>query len=171
MPLLLKAVKPCAQLPILTKEFLCNMEQEIFKDLLIQNQTSCSFAFNKINDENIGYRLNDQAASVGFIYRHVGGIMNMFGCFFGVPTEVQNTTMGKPDEGQGNNLEESRQLVEKGYTLLQNIIDSTPNGGWLEPVETPFFGTVSKARLFAHVLYHNSYHAGQIGLTLKRGKP
>jgi uncharacterized damage-inducible protein DinB len=146
------------------------MEQEIFKDLLIQNQTSCSFAFNEINDENIGYRLNEQAASVGFIYRHVGETMNMFGYFFGVPVEVQNTTMGKSDEGQGKNLEDSRQLVEKGYTLLQNIIDNIPNGGWLEPVETPFFGTVSKGRLFAHILYHNSYHAGQIGLTLKRGK-
>lgn len=147
------------------------MEQEIFKDLLIQNQTSCWFAFNEINDKNADYRLNEHAASVGFIYRHVGEMMNMFGFFFSVPTEVQNTTMGRPDEGQGKNLEESRQLVEKGYALLQNIIDSTPNGGWSEPIETPFFGTVSKARLFAHVLYHNSYHAGQIGLTLKRGKP
>lgn len=147
------------------------MQQEIFKDLLIQNQTSCSFALNEINEGNIGYRLNEQAASVGFIYRHVGEMMNMFGYFFGVPTEVQNTTMGKPDEGQGKNLEESRQLIKKGYALLQNIIDITPDGGWLEPVETPFFGTVSKARLFAHVLYHNSYHAGQIGLTLKRSKP
>lgn len=147
------------------------MEQEIFKDLLIQNQASCWFAFNEINDKNINYRLNEQAASVGFIYRHVGETMNMFGYFFGVPTEVQNTTMGKLDEGQGKNLEESQQLVEKGYMLLQRIIDNTPNGAWLESVETPFFGTVSKARLFSHVLYHTSYHAGQIGLTLKRGKP
>jgi uncharacterized damage-inducible protein DinB len=147
------------------------MEQEIFSDLLIQNQTTCWFAFNEINDENICYRVNEQAASVGFIYRHVGEMMNMFGYFFGVSTAVQNTTMGRQDEGQGKNLEESRQLVEKGYAMLQHVIDNTPAGVWLQPVETPFFGTVSKARLFSHVLYHNSHHAGQIGLSLKRGKP
>lgn len=170
MPLLRKAVGRCAQSLMSIKILHRNMEQEIFKDLLVQNQTSCSFAFNAINGDNIGLRINEQAASVGFIYRHVGEMMNMFGYFFSMPTDVQNTTMGKPDEGQGKNLEESRHLVEKGYALLQTVIDNTPNGGWFQPVETPFFGTVSKARLFSHVLYHNSYHAGQIGLTLKRGK-
>lgn len=147
------------------------MEQILFRELLIQNQTSCSFAFDAIHEENAGYRLNEQAASVGFMYRHVGETMHLFGYFFGVPTEVQNTTMGKKDEGQGKNVADSRQLVEKGYLFLQHLIDSMPTEDWLEPVETPFFGTVSKARLFAHVLYHNSYHAGQIGLTLRKGRP
>ena len=52
--------------------------------------------------------------------------------------------------------------------MLEQIITSTPDAAWFEPVETPFFGTVSKARLFSHILYHNSYHAGQIALTIKR---
>lgn len=39
-------------------------------------------------------RLNDQPASVGFIYRHIGETMNLFGQFFGVPTDVKNMTMG-----------------------------------------------------------------------------
>jgi uncharacterized damage-inducible protein DinB len=41
---------------------------------------------------------------------------------------------------------------------------------WLKPVDTPFFGTVSRIRLFAHALFHTSHHAGQISLTLAKGK-
>lgn len=146
------------------------MEKEIFKDLLKQNIQSCAFAFNAINDENISYRLNENTSSIGFIYRHIGETMCAFGYFFGIRTDVLNTTMGRQDEGQGKNLKESQELIEKGYSLLYKIIDDTQEEGWLAPVETPFFGTVSKARLFSHILYHNSYHAGQIALTLKRSK-
>jgi hypothetical protein len=145
------------------------MEKEIFKDLLAQNRLSCSYSFNKVSQENVSIILNENTASVGFIYRHVGETMLMFGFFFGKPSEIQNTTMGKQDEGQGNDVEESKKLIEQGFKLLEEIIESTPSSGWSEIVETPFFGAISKIRLFSHILYHNSYHAGQIGLALKRG--
>ena len=144
------------------------MEKQIFKDLLVQNQLSCGFAFNEINDKNVSLRLNAGASSVGFIYRHIAETMLMFGYFFGMPSDVANTTMGQQDEGQGNNCDETKALLEKGFLMLEQLIENTSDGGWNETVDTPFFGTVSKARLFAHILYHNSYHAGQIGLTLKR---
>jgi uncharacterized damage-inducible protein DinB len=86
-----------------------------------------------------------------------------------MPSEIQNTTLGKQDEGQGKNFEESKKLMEQGFKLLEEIIESVPSSGWSEIVETPFFGAVSKTRLFSHILYHNSYHAGQIALALKRG--
>jgi uncharacterized damage-inducible protein DinB len=145
------------------------MEQEIFKDLLAQNILSCSFSLNMVNNENVSKKLNEKTSSVGFIYRHIGETMLMFGYFFGKPSEIQNTTMGQQDEGQGKDFEESKILIEKGFKMLEEIIESTPNSGWSEIVETPFFGAVSKAKLFSHILYHNSYHSGQIGLTLKRG--
>lgn len=146
------------------------MEKEIFRDLLAQNRLSCSYAFNQVDAENGLKSINENTASVGFIYRHVGETMLQFGYFFGKPTAIQNTTLGKQDEGQGNDVEESKQLVEQGFKLLEEIIESTPSSGWSEIVETPFFGALSKTRLFSHILYHNSYHAGQIGLALKRGK-
>jgi len=145
------------------------MIRDIFNDLLIQNQLSCQFAFNELSSENIQYKLTEQAASAGFIYRHIGETMILFGYFFGFPPEVPNTTMGATDIGQGNRLEESRELVEKGYALLKSIIDDNSDSDWQNMIETPFFGTVTKARLFAHVLYHTAYHAGQISLTLKKG--
>lgn len=146
------------------------MVRIIFEELLKQNITSCSFVFDNISDENISYRLNENTASVGFIYRHIGETMLMFGYFFGMTSEVSNTTMGSIDVGQGSNLEESQKLIQKGYAMLNQIMENMEEDEWLELVETPFFGSVSKARLFSHILYHNSYHAGQIGLTLKRAK-
>jgi uncharacterized damage-inducible protein DinB len=95
--------------------------------------------------------------------------MLLFGYFFGTPTEIQNTTMEQQDEGQGKDFDESKELIEKGYKMLDDIIESTSNEGWSEIIETPFFGAVSKAKLFAHILYHNSYHSGQIGLAIKKG--
>lgn len=146
------------------------MLRGVFTELLIQNQVSCHFAFSALNTHNLHYRLNHQAASAGFIYRHIGETMNMFGYFFGYPVDITNTTMGMTDTGQGENLAESQRLVEKGYALLQTIIEHTQEPEWQHAVDTPFFGSVSKAKLFAHVLYHTAYHAGQIALTLKKGQ-
>jgi uncharacterized damage-inducible protein DinB len=145
------------------------MEKEIFRDLLAQNILSCSYSLNMVNSENVSKKLNENTSSVGFIYRHIGETMLMFGYFFGKPSEVQNTTLGKQDEGQGNDVEESKKLIDDGFKMLEEIIETTPTSGWSDIIETPFFGGVSKARLFSHILYHNSYHAGQIALAIKRG--
>jgi uncharacterized damage-inducible protein DinB len=145
------------------------MGTEIFKDLLAQNIISCGFSLNMVNSENVSKSLNENTASVGFIYRHIGETMLMFGYFFGKPSDIQNTTMGKQDEGQGQDFEESKRLIEKGFKFLDEIIESTPISEWSEIVQTPFFGAVSKVRLFSHILYHNSYHSGQIALAIKRG--
>ncbi len=145
------------------------MGTEIFKDLLAQNIISCGFSLNMVNSENVSKSLNENTASVGFIYRHIGETMLMFGYFFGKQSDIQNTTMGKQDEGLGQDYEESKRLIEQGFKLLDEIVESTPISEWSEIVQTPFFGAVSKVRLFSHILYHNSYHSGQIALAIKRG--
>jgi uncharacterized damage-inducible protein DinB len=146
------------------------MRKEILREMLTQNKLTCSYAFERITDENSGYRVNEQAASIGFIYRHIGETMHLFGQFFGIPTDTQNTTMGQQDAGRHFELSTSRILVEKGYDMLKKLVEDTAETVWLDPIETPFFGTVSRARLFSHVLFHNSHHAGQISLTLSRGQ-
>jgi uncharacterized damage-inducible protein DinB len=145
------------------------MQKELLLEMLVQNQTTNSFAFGKITNENSHLRLNEQAASVGFIYRHVGETMNLFGYFFGIPSEVPNTTMGQQDIGQDFDLETSQAYVAKGYEMLNKLIGETTDEDWLTQIDTPFFGKVSKIRLFSHVLFHNSHHAGQISLTISKG--
>jgi len=146
------------------------MQKEILFDVLKQNQFTCHFSFDRVSDENAWVRLNDKAASIGFIFRHIGETMHLFGGFFGIPTEVKNTTMGQTDDGQGRDVEYSRQLISRGYETLKELIENSADDDWLKPVDTPFFGTVTRVRLFAHVLFHNSNHAGQISLTLAKGQ-
>jgi uncharacterized damage-inducible protein DinB len=145
------------------------MQKEFLQNIFTQNQMTCSFAFNNISNENMDFRLNKQAASVGFIYRHIGETINLFTTFFGYSTGIQNTTMGETDRGQGKNIEESRHMINKGYNIWQQIIETTPDEEWLGMIDTPFFGKVTRLRLFSHVLFHNSHHCGQISMTISKG--
>jgi len=145
------------------------MEKEFLRNILEQNKMTSSFSFNRISNENADFRLNKHAASIGFIFRHIGETMNLFTTFLGQTTDVQKTTMGRTDTGQGKNVEESRQMVNKGYRILEQIIETTPEENWLGIIDTPFFGKVARLRLFSHILFHNSHHAGQISLTLSKG--
>ena len=145
------------------------MTKHLLKDLLEQNQNTCSFTFKEITQKNSSLKLNEDTASVGFMYRHIGEIMHLISQFFGIPTTVQNTTMGEKDTGKVYQWEESKKLVEEGYQLLENLIENLSEKEWMETIDTPFFGSISRVKLFGHILYHNSYHCGQITLTLKRG--
>lgn len=95
--------------------------------------------------------------------------MNLFAQFFGIPTDVKNTTIGQADNGQEFNVEYSRELISRGYGVLKGLVENSTDEDWLKPVDTPFFGTVTRIRLFVHVLFHTSHHAGQISMTLAKG--
>ena len=145
------------------------MQKDVLLEVVKQNQFTSHFSFDRVTEENANLRLNDKTASIGFIYRHIGETINLFGQFFGIPTDVKNTTIGQIDTGEHYDVSYSRELIERGYQMLRDLVETSTEEDWLKPVDTPFFGTVSKARLFAHVLFHNSHHAGQISMTLSKG--
>jgi hypothetical protein len=145
------------------------MQKAVLLEIVKQNEFTSHFSFDRVSEENASLRLNDKTASVGFIFRHIGETINLFGQFFGIPTDVKNTTMGQTDKGDLYNVNHSRKLIEQGFKTLRHLVETTPDEDWLKPVETPFFGTVSRIRLFAHILFHNSHHAGQISQTLSKG--
>lgn len=97
------------------------MQKEILLNVLAQNQATNSFAVSRLTNDNADFRLNEQTGSAGFVYRHIGETINLFGTFFGMPADIENTTMGETENGQGQNIEESKELVEKGYEMLQKI--------------------------------------------------
>jgi uncharacterized damage-inducible protein DinB len=146
------------------------MQKDVLLEIVKQNQHTSHFSLDRVTEENADLRLNEKTASIGFIYRHIGETIHLFGHFFGIPTDVQNTTMGQIDTGQHHEISHSRELIERGYTMLRNLVENSSEEDWLKPVDTPFFGAISRARLFAHVLFHASNHAGQISLTLSRGR-
>jgi len=145
------------------------MQKEILLEILKQNQLTSHFSLDRVSEENASLRLNGKTSSIGFIYRHIGETMNLFGAQLGFPTDVKNTTIGQTDTGQGVDVEFSRQLISRGYGVLKDLVENSADEDWLKPVDTPFFGTVPRIRLFAHTLFHTSHHAGQISLTLARG--
>ena len=70
------------------------MQKEVLLKILKQNQFTNQFSLDRVTEENASLRLNAKTASIGFIFRHIGETMNLFSQFFGVPTDVKNTTMG-----------------------------------------------------------------------------
>ena len=145
------------------------MQKETLLEIVKQNEFTSHFSLDRVTEENAPLRLNEKTASIGFIYRHIGETMNLFGQLLGVPTDVVNTTMGKTDDGQVFDVEYSLQLISRGYGVLKDLVENSADEDWLKLVDTPFFGTVTRIRLFVHALFHTSNHAGQISLTLARG--
>ena len=145
------------------------MLKDVLLEMVKQNEFTSHFSLERVTEENARLRLNDKTASIGFIHRHIGETMNLFCQFLGVPTDEKNTTIGQIDNGQHHDLSQSRELINRGYHALRDLVENSAEDDWLKPVDTPFFGTVSRIRLFAHALYHTSNHAGQISLTLARG--
>lgn len=145
------------------------MQKDVLLEIVKQNQFTSHFSFDRVTEENATLRLNDKTASIGFIYRHIGETINLFGQFFGIPTDAKSTTIGQIDAGEHYDVRYSRELIERGYQMLRDLVETSTEEDWLKPVDTPFFGTVSRARLFAHILFHNSHHAGQISMTLSKG--
>lgn len=145
------------------------MQKQLLKKMVDQNRMTSSYSFDRVTNANAILRLTPTAASIGFIFRHIAETINLFSQFLGVPTDVKNTTIGKTDEGQENDVQESRRLIEEGFGKLYQLIETQQDEYWLGDVETPFFGTTARVRLFAHILFHNSHHAGQISMTLSRG--
>ena len=114
------------------------MQKEILLEILRQNQFTSHFSFDRVSEENASLRLNDKTASIGFIYRHIGETMNLFGQFFGIPTDVINTTIGQTDNGLVFDVAQSRQLIARGYLALKDLVENSADEDWLKPVETPF---------------------------------
>ncbi len=142
--------------------------QELLRLMVDQNKFSCSYSFDKVNAQNQAWKLNDNTSSIGFIYRHSGEIMLLLGTFLGEATDAENSTMGFSDTGQGADTRTSAGLVSRGYEMLYRLAGSHDGAWWHERISTPFFGEIERIKLFAHILNHNSHHAGQISLTLAR---
>lgn len=146
-----------------------DMDKDILREVLRQHRVTTCVSLDRVTGENQRFRLNAATASIGFIYRHIAETINLFAQMLGAPGDVTNTTIGRRDVGQCYEIGESRELIERGYAALQDLLEAGTHADWLRPVETPFFGTVPRIRLFAHTLFHTSHHAGQISLALARG--
>lgn len=146
------------------------MTKDMLLQLLEQSRMDCFRILQDIHTENASYRLTEQTASAGFIYRHIGETTNVIGQFFGYETDVEGTTIGQTDSGTLYDLETSRMLFEQGYATLEKLVNETSDQDWLEEIDTPWFGTLSRIKLLSITLFHNSHHCGQIASAVVKGK-
>jgi hypothetical protein len=132
------------------------MQKGVPLEIVKQNQFTSHFSFSRVNEETANLRLNDGTASVAFIYRHIGETLNLFGQLLGVPSDVQNKTIGQADNGQHQDIGYSRELIERGYRVLLDLVENSTDEDWLKPVDTPFFwhrfqGAVICSRALSHL--------------------
>lgn len=146
------------------------MQKEILLHMVEQSRMDCAKTFKDINTDNADFRLTEQTASAGFIYRHIGEATNLMGQFFGYQTDVEGTTMGQDDTGKEYDLETSRKLFEEGYTTLEKLVNETSDDEWHEKIDTSWFGEISRIDLLAIILIHSSHHCGQIASAIVKGK-
>ena len=146
------------------------MQKEILLQMLEQNHKDCSHFCKDINAKNIDFRLAEQTASVGYIYRHIAETTNLIAQFFRYETDIEGTTMGQEDKGSQYTLEPSRMYFENGYNTLKNLVVNTTDNEWLEEIDTTWFGRISRIKLFSILLFHNSHHCGQISSAILKGR-
>src|SRR5690349_3870986 len=106
------------------------MQKDILLEIVKQNEFTSHFSFDRVTEENASLRLNDKTASIGFIFRHIGETINLFCRFFGIPTDVKNTTIGKIDNGQHYDVNHSRQLIEQGYQKVKDLVENSADEDW-----------------------------------------
>jgi hypothetical protein len=101
------------------------MQKENLLQMLEQNRKDCTYFCKNINAENIDFRLTEQTASIGFIYRHIGESIHLLAQFFGYQTDVEGTTMGQSDSGKEYDLKTSQNIFEQGYKTLEKLVNET----------------------------------------------
>ena len=143
--------------------------KEAMLEMLVQMELTSS-NLQEVQNEHWNWKLNKDSNSIGFILLHMGETVNLFGTFFGIPTDVQNTTLGFEDNGQGTDIQASQALIKKGFSNLKKLIEGYEEEFWKGIIHTPFFGEVSRFRLFSHILFHHFHHSGQISAILKKGR-
>lgn len=146
------------------------MQKEILLQMLEQNRKDCTHFYKNMNAENIDFRLTEQTASIGFIYRHIGESIHLIAQFFGYQTDVEGTTMGQSDSGKYYDLKTSQNIFEQGYKTLEKLVNNTSENEWIEEIETPWFGKISRIKLYSLILFHNAHHCGQIASAIVKGQ-
>lgn len=146
------------------------MQKQILLQMVEQSRINCFNILDNINTDNADFRLTEQTASAGFIYRHIGEATNLMAQFYGYETGVEGTTMGQTDSGKDYGLEKSRMLVKEGYATLEKLVNETSDEEWLEKIDTSWFGKLSRIKLLTVTLSHNSHHCGQIASAIAKGK-
>ncbi|MED4752671.1 DinB family protein [Brevibacillus choshinensis] len=125
-----------------------------------------------LDEKELVWKLAPGSNSVGFLIRHIAEVEYRFcSMFFGrpIPESVELTTIGKvKDEGIYTDLASLHTFREASFAYLLESLAALPEEAWDIPCEAPI-ATITPRQALGRLIYHNGYHAGQIGLIRKYG--
>ena len=146
-------------------------KQETIIEFINGNQKKIDALMNKLTPENSMFRISPESATAGFYMRHIGEAMHSIANMgFQSGMSFQPQTLRQPaDPGHAFDLSETKQFVDSGFDLLRKIVNERPNSE-IDIVFSSPFGDQTLLSMMSFTLNHNSHHAGQIELTIKKGK-
>jgi uncharacterized damage-inducible protein DinB len=128
----------------------------------------------EISAEDLKRKLLPARNSVGFIIRHVGDVEFLFAKnVFQLPDLKVHakTIIDQRDTGEWTDLEQLINYITQSGDVLKKAIESQGEDDWAQSITTKEFGTKTKAESLGRIVTHTAYHAGQLKLILKYGKP
>ncbi|QRG68450.1 DinB family protein [Brevibacillus choshinensis] len=125
-----------------------------------------------LEEKELVWKLAPGSNSIGFLIRHIAEVEYRFcSMFFGrpVPDGVELATIGNvKDEGIYTDLSALHSFREASFAYLLESLASLPEEAWDAPCVAPI-ATLTPRQALGRLIYHNGYHAGQIGLIRKYG--
>lgn len=125
-----------------------------------------------LEEKELVWKLAPGSNSIGFLIRHIAEVEYRFcSMFFGrpVPDDVELFTIGNVrDEGGCTDLASLHSFREASFAHLRESLAALPEEAWDVPCTAPI-ATLTPRQALGRLIYHNGYHAGQIGLIRKYG--
>jgi len=125
-----------------------------------------------LEERELIWRLAPGSNSVGFLIRHIAEVEYRFCMMFfqrAVPEDVRLATIGDVrDEGIYTDLASLLAFREASYGYLLDSLAALPVEAWDVPCIAPI-ATITPRQALGRLIYHNGYHAGQVGMIRKYG--
>lgn len=125
-----------------------------------------------LEEKELSWKLAPGSNSVGFLIRHIAEVEYRFCVMFfqrPLPDGVRLTTIGQvKDEGNFTDLAALLAFRDESFAHLLESLAALPKEAWDVPCEAPI-ATITPRQALGRLIYHNGYHAGQIGLIRKYG--
>ncbi|WP_194778013.1 DinB family protein [Pararhodonellum marinum] len=143
-----------------------------FIELWREGRTRFTNQLASISPEDLFKKLGNSPNSAGFLIRHMAEVellfaKNVFGNM-DVKVDAQTLKAGK-DTGEWTDLRSLKSIVEEAGIQLEKAIESQKD--WDAVIETKEFGKKTKAEALGRISTHTAYHAGQLAVVVKYGKP
>ncbi len=146
----------------------------LFAELWQEARTRFNKQLLALSQEDLKKRLGDSPNSAGFLIRHIADVELLFAKnVFGktdLPVRAR-TVIAKKDTGEWTDLQELKDYAGHSENTFFQVILKQQESNWQTNISTKEFGTRTKAEALGRIISHTAYHAGQLAIIKKYGRP